>query len=114
MAYTTRRTFADNYTQARTGRSPVFKIGFAALMGGILGGPFGAIAAGGVTAGIVGGFRAMEALRGLTELSKPETATQVVDTRAASTMRQASLKAMHDSMYNLRAILGNEASLIHR
>ena len=37
-----------------------------------------------------------------------------VNTRAAQTMRQASLSAMHNSVYSLRGALGNEASLLHR
>ena len=40
--------------------------------------------------------------------------TRFVDSRMASTMRQASLAAMHNSVYSLRGALGNEASMYHR
>lgn len=36
-----------------------------------------------------------------------------VNTAAAQTMRQATLSAMHNSVYSLRGALGNEASLLH-
>lgn len=40
--------------------------------------------------------------------------TRFVNTRAAQTMRQATLSAMHNSVYSLRGALGNEASMMHR
>lgn len=37
-----------------------------------------------------------------------------VNSRAAMTMRQATLSAMHNSVWTLRGALGNEASMLHR
>lgn len=38
---------------------------------------------------------------------------KLVDTNAARTMRQATLSAMHNSVYSLRGAIGNEANLLH-
>lgn len=45
---------------------------------------------------------------------RPEFTAPMVDTRAAMSMRQASLRALHDSGYFLRNVLGKEARLMHR
>lgn len=45
---------------------------------------------------------------------RPEFTAPMIDTRAAMSMRQASLRAMHDSGYFLRNIIGHEARLLHR
>lgn len=45
---------------------------------------------------------------------RPEFTAPMVDTRAAMSMRQASLRAIHDSGYHLRAFLGREARLLHK
>lgn len=47
--------------------------------------------------------------RGRHEFSSP-----MVDTNAARSMRQASLRAIHDSGYMLRSVIGAEARLMHR
>lgn len=45
---------------------------------------------------------------------RPEFSAPMVETKAAMTMRQASLRAIHDSGYFLRSVLGREASLMHK
>jgi len=45
---------------------------------------------------------------------RPDFTAPYVDTRAAYNMRQASLRAIHDSGYLLRNIIGREARLLHR
>jgi hypothetical protein len=45
---------------------------------------------------------------------RPEFTAPMVDTRAAMSMRQASLRALHDSGYFLRNVIGREARLMHR
>jgi len=47
--------------------------------------------------------------RGGHEFSAP-----MLDTNAARSMRQASLRAIHDSGYMLRAVIGSEAKIMHR
>jgi len=37
----------------------------------------------------------------------------MIDTSAARSMRQASLRAIHDSGYMTRAVIGNEARILH-
>jgi len=53
--------------------------------------------------------------RGLMRLGsrKHEFASPMVDTTAARSMRQASLRAIHDSGYMLRAVIGSEAKIMH-
>jgi len=43
-----------------------------------------------------------------------EFAAPMVDTSAARSMRQASLRAIHDSGYMLRSVIGTEARILHR
>lgn len=43
----------------------------------------------------------------------PEFTAPMLDTTAAANMRQASLRAIHDSGYFLRSVLGREARLAH-
>jgi len=54
--------------------------------------------------------------RGLARLGggRHEFSAPMLDTNAARSMRQASLRAIHDSGYMLRAVLGNEARLLHK
>lgn len=44
----------------------------------------------------------------------PEFTAPMIDTQAARNMRQATLRAMHDSGFLLRSVLGREARLLHR
>ena len=121
MAYMSRRTFSDAYDKAR---EPNFRgrtlagMGIGAVAGYAIAGPAGGAVGGVIGGGVglaiggaeyVGGF-----IEYLADIEKPDTASRIVSTRAAFTMRQATIQAMHDSAYNLNAVLGNEASLLHR
>lgn len=48
---------------------------------------------------------------GLSLMNRPRQ--RFVNTKAAQTMRQATLSAMHNSVYSLRGAMGNEASMMH-
>jgi hypothetical protein len=61
-------------------------------------------------AAVPGAIRALEQIgRG-----RPEFTAPMVDTRAAMSMRQASLRAMHDSGWFLKSVLGQEGRAQHR
>jgi len=45
---------------------------------------------------------------------KPEFSAPMLDTQASMSMRQASMRAIHDSGYMLNSVLGKEARLFHR
>lgn len=106
----------------------------SAIQGGLVGGLVGGIVGGFMSAGVVGaavgaGVGAVGFLLGagikqdkfaLTRedyevigLNRMIPRRRIVDTYAAKTMRQATLSAMHNSVYSLRGAIGNEASLMH-
>ena len=45
---------------------------------------------------------------------KPEFSAPMVDTQASSNMRQSAMRAIHDSGYMTRSIIGREARAMHR
>lgn len=54
--------------------------------------------------------------RGLARIGggRHEFFAPMLDTNAARSMRQASLRAIHDSGYMLRAVIGQEARILHK
>lgn len=91
----------------------------AGLMGGAIGFPFV-----GTTYALATAYSTMrEAFHAAPKFARmlerigagrPEFTAPMVDTRAAMSMRQASLRALHDSGYFLRNVIGKEARLMHR
>lgn len=105
MAHFMTKTVDDIYT-----RTPPPKFTPIGIVAGMVCTPYGALAlAKRAPAMALWGARTLEEIG----KGKPEYGTPVVDTRAAFTMRQAALQAMHDSAYSLRAVLGREARMMH-
>jgi len=105
MAHFMTKTVDDIYA-----RTPPPKFSTAGIIAGTIFPIYGAPAlAKRLPATVLWGARRLEELG----KGKPEYGTPVVDTRAAFTMRQAALQAMHDSAYSLRAVLGREARMMH-
>lgn len=127
MAYERNRIFTNPTLQNPRGR---FGMGKAGFVGGVIGtslapasfGLLSTIGMGGagavIGAGIYGTSYAITSARQLYQdilrSRGADTSSRFIDTRASFTMRQATLQAMHDSAFNARSVIGNEASLMHR
>jgi len=116
--YKAQRVFTDpDARQEISSGSLGGKIFAGALIGSIVPG------VGTVTGGLIGAATwgagsslniLKQGINRLESLTKPDTASPLTDTRASFTMRQASLDAMHNSAFNARTVIGNEASRMHR
>lgn len=88
---------------------PIIGTALGAVVGAAVGGYAGWTAGGSPFKFVGPSKEAIEAIG----IAATAPRTRMVNTRAAQTMRQATMAAMHNSVYALRGALGNEASLAH-